>query len=26
VEAMEVMKKHMENTRDNAELLISMNS
>ncbi|MDR2913149.1 MAG: transcription termination factor Rho [Alistipes sp.] len=26
VEAMEVIKKHMENTRDNAELLISMNS
>ncbi len=26
VEAMEVMKKHMEGTRDNAELLISMNS
>jgi transcription termination factor Rho len=26
VEAMELIKKHMENTRDNAELLISMNS
>ncbi len=26
VEAMEVIKKHMENTRDNAELLVTMNS
>jgi transcription termination factor Rho len=26
VEAMELIKKHMDNTRDNAELLISMNS
>ncbi|MDR2890067.1 MAG: transcription termination factor Rho [Alistipes sp.] len=26
VEAMEVIKKHVDNTRDNAELLISMNS
>jgi transcription termination factor Rho len=26
VEAMELIKKHMESTRDNAELLISMNS
>lgn len=26
VEAMELIKKHMENTRDNAELLVSMNS
>ncbi len=26
VEAMELIKKHMENTRDNAELLVTMNS